>query len=581
MAGSHLGFYFGNREIKLPGVYSQVNAEAMNPNRGVASRAVAVIAVGEGGAVGSFTRITGSDQIATKLIGGDLRRLTEIVMAPSGELVGANDVYAIRVNAAVAATRSTGDGTLTAKTAGKIGNGLAVKRLIASGKTDLYLKHAYLGIEEKYLGLGPVLEIEYVGGGTPTTKTVAVTGTTDKTLTLTRDAEIDVITSDMAPTVDDLLTAINNTTNWAASLVGNLRAVPTNDVLTQSYTLTSDKTQLAIGAKALEYALADSQLATFVANTSAATAINNFSYFSGGSEGGTVDFNAWQAAINRATDLDLHSIVIGTGDEAVIVAAKAHVETRGDALNRKECLLFVGPAKAGSKSALLTSLQNLSPGVSSKVVTIAGSEPILINAATNKREAYPAYYLAAAMAGMKAGNRPETPLTNKQVSIFGTSYEWSRDELETLISLGAVPLTKNAQGQYTIVQGITSWTKDANVIYRKIAGMDIAQYLNKTIRIRLERFIGQVGDEVTVTQIRDAVVGFLAAEVRNANNREGVLTAGVNIQTGEPQAAFRNVEVVMDGFDLVGIRYEANPVGEIAYITATAYLTPVKIVAVG
>jgi len=172
------------------------------------------------------------------------------------------------------------------------------------------------------------------------------------------------------------------------------------------------------------------------------------------------------------------------------------------------------------------------------------------------------------------------PLTNKQVAIFGLSYNLSVAELEDMARLGIATVHFDAPtGNYVITWGITSYTRDANVVLRKDAGMDIADYLNKLIRLRLRRYIGEVGDQFTIAQIRDVVVSMLSTEVRGADNRDGVLTDGLDPQTGEYRPGFRNVEVIMDGFDLVAIRYEANPVGEIAYITATAYLRPVRIVA--
>jgi len=114
--------YFAGREILLPGVYSRVVADAMVPERGTVSRAIAILAPGEGGEVGSYTRITSPTQIKKLLVGGTLARLTELAMGPSGDVVGANDIYAIRVNKAVKATLNLGDATLSARMAGKVGN---------------------------------------------------------------------------------------------------------------------------------------------------------------------------------------------------------------------------------------------------------------------------------------------------------------------------------------------------------------------------------------------------------------------------------------------------------------------------
>jgi hypothetical protein len=274
----------------------------------------------------------------------------------------------------------------------------------------------------------------------------------------------------------------------------------------------------------------------------------------------------------------VHGVVLGTGDPAVLAAAAGHVMAMSDARNRKERLLYCGPDLQSSKVALMNAAKELVRGIGGSRVVVVAAEPKLVDARTGRLTVYPSYYTAAMLAGMKAGNRPEMPLTWKELAIFGLSYEYTTEDLEDLLENGVVPVHYYpGRNKYVVTQGITSYTRDANVIYRKIAGMDIADYLNKKIRLRLQRFVGRVGDGLTVKQILNAVVGLLQEEVRGPNNPDGVLTDGVDPATGQPTPAFRNVEVVMDGFDAVGVRYEAHPVGEIAYILATAYLTPVRI----
>jgi len=416
-----------------------------------------------------------------------------------------------------------------------------------------------------------------VGTGTPTAS-VAVSGGV-VTLTLGDGTKTYTFTSDTLPTLDALAGAISDTAEWEARLVGSLVGVRTEDLPAQSVTFTSGKGYLNLRGKAYEYALAGSEIATAQAAGGTASALS-WTFFSGGSEGPTPTVNDWLDALAVAAQLEVHGIVVGTGDLAVLAAAQAHVMQMSDAKNRKERLLYCGPDLQPSKTALFNTLKDLSAGIGGYRVVIAGAEPKLVDARTNRVQTYPAYYLAAMLAGMKAGNRPEMPLTNKSVAVFGLSYQYSTEDLEALLEIGVVPFHYDpVRNRYVITQGVTSYTKDANVIYRKIAGMDVHDYLNKLIRVRLARFIGEVGDQLTIQRILNAVVGMLQAEVRGPQNPDGVLTPGIDPVTGQPTPAFRNVQVVMDGFDLVGVTYEAHPVGEIAYITATAFLTPVKIVA--
>lgn len=576
---SKFGIYFAGRDIVLPGVYARVIADGMTPERGVPSRALAVIAQAEGGEAGGVTRITRPSQIRELLVGGVGARLVELAMMPSGEVQGANDIYFIRVGNPVAASLNLGDAVLTARIAGRVGNAIRARRTAAqsglSGAWDLYLEDTFRGLAEVYRDLGPVLEVRYVGGGTPPANISVSSSGGVVTLTLGANT----FTSDALPTLDRLADAINATSDWTARLLGPLVGVRTEDLPAQTAALSNGRATISLRGKAYEYALANSAIARAQAAAGNPSTLP-WTFFSGGSEGPAPTVADWLAALARAESLDVHGIVVGTGDLAVLAAAAGHVMAMSDAKNRKERLLYCGPGLQSSKAALMDAAKEIVRGIGGSRVVVVAAEPRLVDARTNRLTVYPSFYTAAMLAGMKAGNRPEMPLTNKELSIFGLSYEYSTEDLENLLENGVVPVHFDpARNKYVVTQGITSYTRDANVIYRKIAGMDIADYLNKKIRLRLQRYIGRVGDQLTIKQILNSVVGLLQEEVRGPNNPDGVLTDGIDPQTGQPTPAFRNVEVVMDGFDAVGVRYEAHPVGEIAYILATAYLTPVRIVA--
>jgi hypothetical protein len=574
---SKFGIYFAGRNIVLPGVYARVVADSMTPDRGVPSRALAILATAAGGEAGGVTRITRPSQIRELLVDGVGARLVELAMTPSGELQGASDIYFIRVGNPTRASLNIGDAVLSAKIAGRVGNAIRARRTAAqsglSDAWDLYLEDTLRGLTETYKDLGPVLEVRYVGSGTaPDDVSVTVSG---GTVTVTLGS--DTFTSDALPTLARLVDAINTSSDWTARLVGSLVGVLTADLPAQTVPLSGGKAIFSLWGKAYEYALADSAIATATKASDTPSALP-WTFFSGGSEGPTPTTADWLNALALAEGLDVHGIVLGTGDPAVLAAAAGHVEAMSDARNRKERILYCGPDLQGSKAALMNAAKNLARSIGGSRVVVVAAEPKLVDARTGRLTTYPSYYTAAMLAGMKAGNRPEMPLTWKELAISGLGYDYTTEDLEDLLENGVVPAHYDpGRNKYVVTQGITSYTRDGNPIYRKIAGMDIVDYLNKKIRLRLQRFVGRVGDQLTIRQILNAVVGLLQEEVRGPGNPDGVLTDGIDPATGQPTPAFRNVEVVMSGLDAVGVRYEAHPVGEIAYITATAYLTPVRI----
>ncbi len=131
-------------------------------------------------------------------------------------------------------------------------------------------------------------------------------------------------------------------------------------------------------------------------------------------------------------------------------------------------------------------------------------------------------------------------------------------------------------GIFRIVHGITTYLKDANVIFRKLAGMRIHDFLQTQVRASVKAFIGTVADKRGISMMLNAVVNRLTQLIRSGTNLTGVLTTGTDAN-GNFEPAFKNVQVVFDGFDLVAITFEAHPVGEIAYVTITASLTPTQI----
>jgi hypothetical protein len=187
-------------------------------------------------------------------------------------------------------------------------------------------------------------------------------------------------------------------------------------------------------------------------------------------------------------------------------------------------------------------------------------------------------YGAALVCGMAAGVTPETPMTFKAIRVAGLEKTLSLTDIESLLNYGVLPFEPVPTGGFRIVQGLTTYLVDANVVWRKIAGVRIADYLNRELRASVERFVGGVADESTVHSILNAAASKLRQLTRSQINPTGVLTAGVDPDTGAAVPSFRNLTAVFDGFDLVALTYEAHPVGEVAYITVTAGLTPTQIV---
>jgi hypothetical protein len=180
---------------------------------------------------------------------------------------------------------------------------------------------------------------------------------------------------------------------------------------------------------------------------------------------------------------------------------------------------------------------------------------------------------------MAAGISPETPVTNKSIKVQGIETQLGNTDVDTLLNTGVMPLEFDRDDNaYKIIHGITTWQKDANVIFRKLAGMRIHDTLRREVRNTAKPFVGRVSDLNGVRLIRDAIASKLRSLTRDAQNPNGILTTTMD-DSGVEQPSFKNLVVLFDGLDWVQISVDTFPVGEFAYITIDAKMKRSKITA--
>ena len=691
------GIYFRARGILKPGVYSDINAEAMIPNRPGPLNTIGVIGVAKGGAPTTVITVNSPIEARDILRDGDLMRAIELMYDPSGDplVPGAGEIKLVRLNKATrGAITLDSKLTLTSKDYGEHVNNIrvTVETGSVSGK-KLTVEHVPDRLIEIFDNLGRAFSIQYTGAGSaatmslgqiaspgsaptgvaagsggtlattsyyakfthvdelgnetapsPESAAVPVTGPTGKvtwtvpalpvgavatrvyvretagalalsgsTVTTTYETTAlpgvgaatppasnttakalrTVVTGGVAgdavsirltdpayDTVQDLVTFLDGHQSYTATMLGDpdlaaadLDLATAVDIKAAAYTA-----QAALGAL-LHRINGRSQLVTATrtnpAQTEVAPANQAFTFLSGGSEGANPTNADWQQAIDLFATETIHILHVCSDNVAMHAMALAHCDQMSNVVNRKERITFVGGAANETVDAVLARAQALSsprlvvpyPGISR------------INLQTGATDALSPQWTAALLAGMAGGLRPEEPLTFKQVRAVALEKALTLTEMEKLLNGGVTPLEYvKEDGIFRVVQGITTYLKDANVIYRKIAGQRIADYLAKEVRDACAPFIGRVADKRTVNSIVNAVVTKLRQLSRSDSNQEGVLTEGTTV-SGGVEPAFKNIVAVFDGFDLVAVSFEAHPVGEVAYITNRVYLTPTRIVA--
>ncbi len=588
------GIFFGGRNIVKPGVYATVNADAMVPVRLGAANTVGVIGTALGGTPRTITPVLSPLDARAALKGGVLADVIDLMYDPSGEVPGAGDVHYYRLNLAVQSALTLQDISsanviaLTSRDYGVKQNQLRAK--VESGSVSgkkITLNDVLTTAYEVGDDLGNAFTIQYVGAKFAAQLVVTKTGDAATLLQLQTKAngagdpwvtevQQDLTVSALA-TLGQLVAFLNGLGNFVTTAMGNsqmptayLDAVAGQDIKSAPYT-----TSALIGA-VVHWINSVSSLATAARVPSATTAPANlsFTFFQGGSEGAVPSNSDWQAALDAFAQDDVSFIFVATEDAAVHAMAVAHCDAQSDVKTRRERMTLLG----GSFGESVSQVVARAGAIADKRATVCYPGILRQNIFSGLIDQLSPMYLAACVTGMAAGLRPEVPLTFKSVRCNGLETVLSQTDIETLLNYGVLCVEQvPSQGIFRIVQGITTYLQDNNTVWRKIAGVRIADYLSRTLRDALDPMVGRVGDKRTVTSILNRAVSVLRQQTRGPANQGGVLTTGTDL-AGNPEPAFKNVRAVYDGQELVAITYEAHPVGEIAFITVTAGLTPTQIV---
>ena len=588
------GIFYGGRNIIKPGVYATVDASAMVPVRLGAANTIGVIGIASGGTPRTITPILSPVDARNVLRGGVLADVIDLMYDPSPEVPGAGDIHFYRLNLAVRSALSlqeiglTNVITLTAKDYGIWTNQLRAK--IEAGSVSgkkITLNNVLTTIYEVGDNLGNAFTIQYVGSKFASQLIITKVGDVATQLQLQTKANsggdpwVSEVTQDLTvsglATLGQLVAFLNGLGNFITSAAGNsqmptayLDAVAGQDIKSAPYT-----TSALIGA-IVHYVNSTSSIATAarVPSATAAPANLSFTFFQGGSEGAVPSNNDWQTALDAFAQDDVSFIFVCSEDAAVHAMAIAHCNAQSDVKARRERMTIVG----GSWNESVAQVVARAGAMADKRATVCYPGVQRLNLFTGLVDQLSPMYTAAMICGMAGGLNPEVPLTFKSIRCSGLEKILSQTDIETLLNYGVLAVEQvPSLGIFRIVQGITSYLQDNNTVWRKIAGVRIADYLSRTIRDALDPFVGRIGDKRTVTSILNRAVSVLGAQTRGPANQAGVLTTGTDLQ-GNFEPAFKNVRAVYDGQELVAITYEAHPVGEIAYITVTAGLTPTQIV---
>ncbi|MEC0169914.1 phage tail sheath subtilisin-like domain-containing protein [Paenibacillus graminis] len=158
----------------------------------------------------------------------------------------------------------------------------------------------------------------------------------------------------------------------------------------------------------------------------------------------------WQAAIDLLQPEEVSGIIPLTTQAAVWAKVDTHITLMSSTKNRKRRRAFYGHATGTSIADIKTAAAAI-PGERGLLATPC---PLVADSAGNK-VAKPGYYMAAAIAGLWAGQESQQPVTYKLVKFDGLEKVYIGQEIETLLEAHVCPVESVKNVGFRIVQGVT------------------------------------------------------------------------------------------------------------------------------
>lgn len=575
-----VGINVGGTYIVRPGVFSQIDASAMVPNRPGPGGIVGVIGLSDGGDPTVVLEFASYQEAAQVLRHGRALSYLKRIFSPSPDVPGASLVRFARVGATTRATLTAGGMIFTSRDYGRHTNGITVKIEGATSPWTVTIRKAADNYTRVYSNLGLALDVTAPGVGY---KVIF-----NHTL---REARVQNATAVVigtfayptdAVTVLNLASYINGLIGFTATVTGD-PSMPVsamdNPVEASAPAIGITATSLPAGTGALQWILASRDphvtAAPAVAGTQGALTAATEAPLAGGTGTGydVVTSSDYGTALSTFfQNIEIHHLFLCDASSATQALGYQHVLDMRS-INRKRWRIFYTGGIAGETAdQAVTNARKLDGPT---VYCWNGTADA--NPETGLSENLAGLGFAAQVCGMSAGTAASTPLTNKPVMALSLEVPAPQDStIDKLLLGGVTPCAYDpVTGRAVIVQALTTWQGGANVAFRKLIGLRIQDEISRMAQRVLGDFVGESGDLLTANRIKARMGKALDGSVRSNANPEGFLTQGFKAGVATP--AWENLTVSFDGLDLWNISVEAHPVGESAYILVRVALTPASI----
>lgn len=346
----------------------------------------------------------------------------------------------------------------------------------------------------------PSFSLIYIGDGENPSVTITSTGISCKATIDGEDADVFSTTWENCNTLAELVTMLNDSDVYAASLIDTNADVQTAELDTCSNVDITEDVTFYSNYQAFINALSSVSYIGEIESLDAATRVipdntDTFMYFSGaisGSPSGSVDY-VDALEILKAEDIQI--IATPSNDSAIHNAIKSHCIEMSNTENRKERTCILGAAIGTSDEDGIAS----AIGFNSKYVSYVIDSGTAANPITGKIENVSGAIIACMAAGVESAMAVNEPLTFKNFNLLSVGKSRKISNMENLIKKGIMVFNPNPENptQYVCIRGLTTFQGNNDLISCERSMVREDLYMNRDLRNTFASGIGHPNDVST------------------------------------------------------------------------------------
>lgn len=566
-----MSVFFNGRLLTTPTVETAVYDDGLAPQGIAVGNTLALIGPADAGIPKKPIRIRSIAHARETLRGGELLYAVEKAFSPSAELAAPGAIYAVRVDPATQSELTLKNSSLDALAIiksvdyGLHTNSIKLKIEAASGgsgyKATLATDAAPLSVADNLKR--DIMTVRYTGSAS--TATVSITDT-ELTLNVGSDDPV-VISLATLSSASRLAERIRTQPDWTVTLAATAGEFSVLAAL-DTVTLGNAKAAGGVSITANLQAALDWMNAS---NTVVASRIVNngrsgagtlapipFTYLTG-ADSGVVTNADWSDAFDVLQSEDVQWLAPLSAEPAVWGMADAHCQFMST-VGRRERRCFVG------NSSGLTLEQAVADAATINSDRTAYVYPAFYDYnAAGVLTLMPAYQMAAMLAACFASLTPGEPMTNKALRIRGLELPIAvPGDTDYLIGGGVLTVHQAVRGGYRVTKSVSTWLNNGQYNRVEVSTGAALDYVVRTVRERLEVFVGRKGSQVSLTHIVETVAEVLRMLAKAEPFGLGLLAGD------ESNPPFRNISAELSG-DAVHVKFECSPVVPINFVLCSIY----------